>query len=100
MNSSMAVNLLNNLVTRITILSHHHRREKVRGDGNSSQKVWKGMTNSLQGGSKMKLCKIHGVIRAMTVDGLVDGVAVVAVVIGEIGVSKSVNDQGGLSLFV
>lgn len=100
----MAVNLLNNLVTRITILSHHHRREKVQGDGNSSQKVWKGMTNSLQGGSKMSLCKIHGVIRAMTVDGLVDGVAVVAVVavvvIGEIGVSKSVNDQGGLSLFV
>lgn len=83
----MAVSLPN-LAAR-TILSHRHR-EKAQEDGNSSHKVWKGMTNSLLGGSKRMLCKIHGATRVvMTVDGLAV-VGVVAVAIGEIGVSKRV----------
>lgn len=96
----MAVNLLNLETQRITVPSHHRHRpkEKALADGISSQKVWKGMTNSLDG-SKMRLCKIHGAIRVVMVVGLVEVVEVVeGVVIGEIGVSKS-NDLERLSLF-
>lgn len=96
----MAANLLNLETQRITVPPHHHHRpkENTQADGSSSQKVWKGMTKSLDG-SKMMLCKIHGAIRVVMVVGLVEVVEVVeVVVIGEIGVSKS-NDLERLTLF-